>query len=468
MNRIVKNIVLGVLLLLPSVMSFSQVPNLAGNTQREEIQRYFGYEILPYRYLSMPYDACINNNETALFVEIGFIYIAFLPLLILLFLYKRVWARILIIGYLIFTWIIATSNSFVFSFKHAVLDDNKMSYADYLLDGEIGFLAEPSAHIASCLYYVSNLIYQPLLALTNMVSGDKDYMTYPLLIGIFLLGTFVLNKWLVEVKVHNKILVLVFWFFMFFWMKYSAGIVWYGFPVLVFALLLIFKLQEIGNNLYPLASRAITYTLYGCTMVWIISAMVLRFGEVQNNNETKDLGKDMFSSIFYKYQVGEFSSTDVMNNLYPGNFDKALAKINSESESLIYRVGTSFSYFIKDNSKRIILDNQLGLFNQIQSTYKDVDEIRKALKASNIRYMIIDLNTPYIDKTPEKTLQTKYYRMMYFFRNASGLRLLSTNRAIRSIDSNGDEVLTFEVFGKEELKGKDIYYGGQYAIYEIL
>ena len=44
---------------------------LLSDTKREEIQRYFGYEVLPIRYLSLPYDAGINTNQSGDFVDIG-------------------------------------------------------------------------------------------------------------------------------------------------------------------------------------------------------------------------------------------------------------------------------------------------------------------------------------------------------------------------------------------------------------
>ena len=62
---------------------------LLSDTKREEIQRYFGYEILPYRYLTLPFDVSVNSNETGVFVDIGCVYFIFLPLFILLYFTKR-------------------------------------------------------------------------------------------------------------------------------------------------------------------------------------------------------------------------------------------------------------------------------------------------------------------------------------------------------------------------------------------
>ena len=53
------------------------------DTRREEIQRYFGYEPLVSRYLTLPYDISINTNQQGTFVDIGFLYIILLPLVLL-------------------------------------------------------------------------------------------------------------------------------------------------------------------------------------------------------------------------------------------------------------------------------------------------------------------------------------------------------------------------------------------------
>ena len=89
--------------------------NIVNDAKREEIQRYFGYELLLYRYLSLPYDVSTNVNQQGNFVDIGVLYILFIPILIVLLLRRRIWIQILVIVYLFFTWIISTSNSFVFS-----------------------------------------------------------------------------------------------------------------------------------------------------------------------------------------------------------------------------------------------------------------------------------------------------------------------------------------------------------------
>lgn len=477
MGRFIKYISF-IFLLLATDNSFAQDENDFNNitSQREEIQRYFGYEILPFRYLSLPFDVTVNNNERAIFLDIGFLYFAFLPLFLLLYLKSRNRTAFYVcLAATLFVLIVGASNSFVFSdVNHETMkkegneiESNRADLASFLLsDVKVGDL--PMAHISAYSYYLASFIYEPLYTVFSMFSGNKDMSTYPLLVLLFILSSFLLHKVLRKSRLRHKILVIIYWSFLFFWLKYSAGIIWYGFLILVLGLALIFKLMAAEkSDGYPLSSKFLKYSFYSLSLVWILSAILLRMGEVQNNLQEQDLGKSMFNSTFYKYQVGELSGNEVLTAFYP-RLDIALSKMNSETESLILRVGTSFSYFIKNNSDRILMDNQLGIFNLLRSRYEDDDVLIDVLKASNFKYLIIDLNTPFIDKTPEGTLKKKYKLLRRFIRGNTSLRMLTTNRIIQETDKNtGQPKNYYGMFPEPDTDGK-ILYGGQYVIYEII
>jgi len=460
-----------ILILLFSLVSLleetnAQAPSVGGNTQREEIQRYFGYEILPYRYLSLPYDVTVNCNENALAIEIGFIYLVFLPLLLLLYFFDRTRLRIFIFFCIIFLWVIGTSNSNLFSFEGKLYESEKYTMAEYLL-GPIPFMSDPTAHITAYVYYLSSFIYEPLLSLAEKFSGNKDIVTYPLLVLLLLLSSRILYKELQQNSRTIQALVIVFWIFFFLWLKFSAGIIWYGFMMFILGLILIIKLLVTGNLNYPFASKVLRICFYGLSILWVLSAVLLRFGEVQNNATQEELGKAMYNHIFYNYQIGEIDEFTVLQSVYPGDFDKALARINSEKESKILRIGTSFSYFIKNNSSRVFIDNQLGLFEKVREGIRDKEEVIEAFEGSGFKYIIVDVNTPYIDDTPEKSLKTKYDRLMYICKDNPKLKLLSTNRVFSEILSNGTQKLYYRMF-PDKSRNMKIFYGGQYAIFEII
>jgi len=50
---------------------------------REELHRYIGYEELLPRYVSLPYDIIMNTNIAGPFVDIGYFFLLFFPILLL-------------------------------------------------------------------------------------------------------------------------------------------------------------------------------------------------------------------------------------------------------------------------------------------------------------------------------------------------------------------------------------------------
>lgn len=435
-------------------------------SQREEIQRYIGYEILPLRYLSLPYDITLNNNERAIFLDIGLLYFCFFPLLLLLTFYGRNKFAFWLAGLsALFVHLFGSTNSFVFSRINGEIKSDRESLSEYLL-GEVPFLNEPVSHFSAYLYYLYSFIADPFEKVLGTVSGNSDYITYPLLVILFSLSCLMLVPILKKTTKERKLLVIIFWCFLFFWIKYSAGIVWYGFPVLVLGILILIILINRTNPHLPKSSVFLKYSFISIASFWVLSAFLLRAGEVQNNLEAKDLGKSMFSPIFFRYQIGDMTSSEVMNQFYP-QLDNALARMNSEDKSLILRVGTSFTYFIKNNGRRVLMDNQLGIFNILRNKYEDDDVLIDVLRASNFKYLIIDLNTPFIDKTPEGSLRKKFKLLRRFLRGNEYLRLLCTNRIISERNSmTGQVVYKYKMFPEPDTDSK-VYYGGQYAIYEI-
>lgn len=458
--------------ILPLVVVFISIfdiPQISAQntTQREEVQRYFGYEILPYRYLSLPYDVSVNANEKGVFVDISCLYLIFLPLFLVVYLLRwKVLALIFFICNLL-GWVIGTSNSYVYSYKlRKSIPSEADALVDYLL-GEVNFWDEPAAHITAYLYYVTSFIYKPLLTLVQPISGESDYVTYPFLIGLFLVGIFLLDKILKDKSTLDKAPFIVYAVFLFFWFKYSAGIPWYGFFFFFMSLMMISLFIERENKEYHVVNTFLKYAFYGLSSIYILSAILYRVGDVNSGLSKKTLGTTMFSPQFFAYQAGQMTEDELLDAFYP-NFRPGLELMNSDLNSNILRIGTSFTYFIKNNSSRVKIDNQLGLFDRLNTIYQgDQNVISDVLLASNVKFLIIDVNTPYIDRTPEQTLKKKYDRLMKYVRGNPRLKLLGTNRSYYEQNpSTRKRELVFQMFPSKE-RGSKIVYGGQYAIYQI-
>ena len=133
------------------------------NTQREEVQRYFGYEILPYRYLTLPFDVSVNSNETGVFVDIGCVYFIFLPLFILLYFTKRKLLLSFFSISMMLIWIIGASNSYVSTKKIGPQKGDEQNLK--VVMEKVSKEADPMAYMTTRIYLGTHKMYKPLLAM---------------------------------------------------------------------------------------------------------------------------------------------------------------------------------------------------------------------------------------------------------------------------------------------------------------
>lgn len=428
------------------------------DTRREEIQRYFGYEALPYRYISLPFDVSVNVNEKGDFVDIGPLYLMFIPILILFLLIKRKLTFGLGIAAMVTFLILSLSNSQLLLNLNEVVRNDKSSLTEFLLStcSDLNcYLTSFSAYF----YYLSHLIFDPINAYIMPYTGDVDHFTYPLVFGIFIYSIFFTDISLKKKSPRFKILAILFLLMTFFWMTFSAGIIWYGFPMLVLGMFLIFALLKTIKKRDEFSHMILAGAFYSFSLIWLFFVGAQRISAVNAGITADRMGKNMYQPYLFQYMSGAKNSNEIFDGFYP-NLRETIDLMNQETESRIYRIGTSFSFFIKSNSERIQIDNQLGIFEKLNAALVNKHDVADALKANGFKYMIIDLNTPFIDKTPEQSLQIKYRSLMRFVKDNKRLKLLSTNRIIVE-DENGVPKYFYGVWGH-------IHYGGQYAVYELI
>lgn len=432
---------------------------LINDARREEIQRYFGYELLLYRYLSLPYDVSVNNNQQGNFVDIGYLYLLFIPVLLLVFLKPRRWLFLLVLLYLIFMWIISTSNAFLFSLNSGKIPTELESIASYLRNNN--FSDEPFSHLLAIVYTISLTLYQPFAYVGLGLSGNSDTITYPLVFTLFIGMSMVLAQSLHSFSIKKKLFVVFFWTYSFYWLVFSGGIIWYGYILLLMGILYIAMIIKALKERKDLWYKPLRYAFIFFGSLWVFLAIAMRTSDIQPMMDKKYFAKAMFNPVFYDYTAGKLTKDQSLDILY-ADISKALKRINVEDSSLILRVGTSFSYFIDNNHKRIIEDNQLGLFHELNTKYPDKLELVDVFKASKIKYIVLDLNTASIDYTPDQSLTRKYKEILRFIVNNPYLKLLATDRVVGNRNNSGQMTYTRRVFGEE------ISLFGRYAIFEII
>lgn len=163
------------------------------DTRREELQRYFGYELLLYRYLSVPFDITMNNNQYGNFLDIGFLFLIFIPVLILMLSTSKPIRFGVSLLTFILLFIFGMSNSYILSKSKSKVNTDLHTINSYL--NEVSLSQETYAVIDANIAKVSLVLYKPFKFVGESVSGNKDYVTYPIILGLlFLLIIWLLPK----------------------------------------------------------------------------------------------------------------------------------------------------------------------------------------------------------------------------------------------------------------------------------
>lgn len=451
-------IFLGIWAVIPTLEAQEvDISNLSeeDDARREEIQRYFGYEDLLFRYLTLPYDVSANVNQQGKYVEIGFVLFALIPITLLYLLrgHKK-WFYGTLAGSIIYLSL-CMRFSFLFDQRNAMYNPVSGEISpELLIERWDGKILEP-------IYTLAGWIGAPVYKMFGAVTGPQDHITYPLLVLFFLGVVYYLSS--IKMKSSLRVIALVGICYAFLWWLLSGGIIWYGFLIFpigyVLSLYGIKKAKKEKAQVYPVF-RGLAIGVIG---IWLILAYISRISNINvlMDPDHPDLGKMIVESRFFPYTIGMIGARQCVD-ISAKNIDLALERMNADS-SLIYQIGTSLAFEINNNQMRMFEDNNLSYFFYLINRYNDKKTFTDVLKANGFKYIIVDLRLPTLDRTPEQSLREKYSILMgQVIADNPDLRLLATDRSITVKDDNGNNRAYMAVFGQ------DIAVFGTYAVYEII
>ncbi len=436
-------------------VSSSALPANVNTAVREEIQRYMGYEVLPARYLSLPYDSTMNTNVGGNFIDITFLLLMLIPVFFLLGYRENPIGSLIFMVICSTLFIISLANTSIYTFKKdGALQEMATSQELKEYAQATDLFDAPSTVMLVQIKRLANWCYTPFDYVFNSFSGDRDFITYPILLLLFIGGFFIIESRTKQHSIERRALFLFIYFYSFLWLLLTAGIIWYGYLMIALGIpVCIYPLTQLTSKTSPF-QKGLFWATSGILVLWLAMMVSYRFSNyIYKSPNTKE---QLFDTATIQYQTGEYSKQDLLNHFFP-NFDAARQLINKEDTSLVYRVGTVLPFFIKKNDRRVLIDNQLGLFNQLLNRYQKKYELTMVFRESGFRYILYDLRTASIDQTPEKTLTQKNKSFLQFLYQNEYLELIGTNRKIRLPDGRED----YEVFGNE------IIDYGTFAIYRI-
>ncbi len=201
-------------------------------------------------------------------------------------------------------------------------------------------------------------------------------------------------------------------------------------------------------------------SFYAFLAIWTVMVFALRIGNITGATPPQQYGQSFFHPVIYDYNSGVKDYKAVMDKMYPDLYN-TLEEMN-KTESLVYKIGTGLTYFVKNNHTRLFEDNQLGSFNYMTKVYSDKTEITNALKFSGFEYIILDLNTVTIDKTTNRSLTQKYNNFLDYVTDNPTVQLINTNRVVEKTDPNTGNTQLYR-----GLNGK-VVFGGSYAVFKLI
>ena len=439
-----------------------QRKNKGNSAQSEDLHRFFGYEVTPAQYLSLPYDIFVKTNISTFFTDVGFVLFLLFPLLFLFSRRKNVeWKN----GVANLSFMMFSSLLLLIAIPSAFLNQNNIIWPDQGLkilhaNESSGLLGGFSDSININFLESYGPINEWFMSMT--ISGDR--ITYPIMLILFLSLLVMIYQ---RIKNHSKStqsIIVFLTMYGFLWWLLGSGAPWY--VILMFCLPLIFLLKNISpeadneneTNSRPGIPETIKkYVFLSVGLIWVLLAFVHRSSNYEPFDDQRV--KNLYYPAIMEYQLGNINEKKVMNYHFP-NILQTVAPINRDKKAKIYMVGSPYSYFIDKNDSRVLSDTYLDFFNRMIQSYRTKDQIIKKLKEEGFGYIIFDLNMMNNDETPEKFLTRKFVQFMNTLYGNPGVELMSTNRRIKLYDT-GQEV--FEVF---QDKGA-ITTAGTFAIFKI-
>ncbi len=425
--------------------------------KREEILRYLGYEPGLNKYLSLPYDITMGINiPNKRGLNIGFLFLLFLPLLILSLKQKKILNLRNSIGVIAFVIVL------LLSWNSVIYNETSSNIADYLNNNN------PIS--SSGLSSFGNALYFPFLSLQNGISTltqpvfslfstlSFPFILFTLIAFCFLVGWIAKDNWKKLIQ-PVKIIVLFILSYGLLWWILGNGITYYALFLWMLASLFIAYYHQ-NINLFVSEELTPFVKKWAQISFAILLAFNLLIHFSNSNNKWK-----YSNNIFFAPFITHYSNHLITNDNFKNSkviLTEAAKMLNKDLTTKIYKVGTYINYHIKDNQSRVYEDDQLNLFDQTSKILQNPDDFLKVLKSNGVKYIVFSLDVASIDQTPEKSLVDKATRIVKVLNNKEKIRLVMTdNKVIRYNSETKKQTTVSGLVGKTVKKGR-------IAIFELL
>jgi len=443
--------------------------NLIGDSKREELQRYIGYEKGINRYLSIPFDLTLNTNIKLLrYQETGFFLLALLPLLFLTFgsgNKRRTGLTNGLVGiggalYLALCFWSLTEAPDVaahIAARHAANEADLSA----LSVGSQGFWL----NLLDTCERPFLLIGGSLAPLWKSLSELPALVYFPLLLGMLLVIPLILRhrtrQWPAELVGLGAFCLAFGWY----WLLLGNAITWYAMPLWVLLpIFLIYYLQQPELLLEPSRKKWSGVAFGGVMMLQIGLNMAILF----SSSNAQQPANVLFNWPMIEYVSRMDSDYAKTLRAFDPTVQQIAQIINADKSAKVFRVNSYLQFHIDHNDQRVLEDNQLGRFAGMIRYLRNENEFFQVLKANGFRYLLYDINSPTLDQTPEQTLRKKCQKFLeLIYQNPQQVTLVATDNYVEAPNAQPVKLPNGQLAAaKPELAGKTIY-PGRIALFKI-
>lgn len=429
------------------------------SSQREEIKRYIGYEPGLLLYLSLPYDMTMNTNvRFSRFLDVGFLLLLLLPFL---FLGRSLVRNFLVVLSTVLLWLLSV---------RTLLHDKDVPSREVFdqmtrewVGRHEGWFSELILPLFSSLQWAAWQGSSLLAPIYRSMGQLPLIVSLGLMLGLAAAAYATLRSRLNPSRDMRGLLVFMFAFGLT-WFIFGNGIVWYGFGFFACLALLY---AWIGANPDHLAGAALAPFVRkwwtGMIGLSLLLGTALPFvSAVQDQS----LAEYIFQAPFLKYAGGKQTIDQIYFQFAP-YMSETVKLVNSDPNKKVYRVGTFFQYHIKENDRRVLEDNQLGLYSNVTAAMEDKSDFIRLLKEKGFGYILYDLNTMSIDRTPDRSLTKKSQEFFMTLARSPLVRAAYTDNFIKDPAVPFTEVGGVRIPGKPGIGGENTLQG-RFVVFEIL
>ncbi|RME91861.1 MAG: hypothetical protein D6772_17705 [Bacteroidetes bacterium] len=248
------------------------------------------------------------------------------------------------------------------------------------------------------------------------------------------------------------------------WFLLGNAIVWYGFPCFVLLLAIMAYFFKHGHYLLGEGGEK--------PMAWLMgTAFALQLGVNLLLLFTTPLPNQQLGHIYNWPMILQLSqagvdSEDVQRYFNPTK-QQIVSLLNRYPNSKIYRVNTYTQYFIDNNDRRVLEDNQLTRFQKVVERIRNEADFIQVLKANGYRYILYDLNSASLDQTPDRSLTQKVKRLERILTQDPRVQLLITDNFVYDASAEAVRLPNGQTANARPALRGQVVYPGSLALFEI-